>query len=106
MNTSHSECRNVIVQSGAFGEHSFAEVEFTGTDYSSDDLNPNTRVRSSKTGDRQYHSGQRQALHRDLAADDVRASILRPETVCKRPQLRLSLARRRGPGRVGGWGPA
>ena len=49
VNTSHSECRNLIVQSGAFGEHSFTEVEFTGTDYSSDDLNPNTRVRSSKT---------------------------------------------------------
>lgn len=49
VNTSHSECRNIIVQSDAFGEHSFTEVEFTGTDYSSDDLNPNTRVRSSKT---------------------------------------------------------
>ena len=49
VNTSHSECRNLIVQSGAFGEHSFTEVEFTGTDYSSDDLNPNTRVRSIKT---------------------------------------------------------
>ena len=49
VNTSHSESRNLIVQSGAFGEHSFTQVGFTGTAIDSDDPNPNARVRAEKT---------------------------------------------------------
>ena len=49
MNTSHSDSRNLIVQAGAFGEHSFTEVGFTGTAVGSDEPNPNTRVRADRT---------------------------------------------------------
>ncbi len=49
VNTSHSDSRNLIVQSGAFGEHSFTEVGFTGTAVGSDEPNPNTRVRADRT---------------------------------------------------------
>ena len=49
VNTSHSETRNLIVQAGAFGEHSFTSVSSTGTALSNDELNPNRRIRSTKS---------------------------------------------------------
>ena len=49
VNTDHSETARVIVQSGAYGEHSFTDVKFDGTAHSYDGVNPGLRVRAEKT---------------------------------------------------------
>lgn len=48
VNTSHSETRKLIVQSGAYGEHSFTTVKFEETKLSYDGINPGQRVRAQK----------------------------------------------------------
>ena len=49
VNTGHSETARVIVQSGAYGEHSFTDVRFDETAHSYDGVNPGLRVRAEKT---------------------------------------------------------
>ena len=49
VNTSHSETATVIVQSGAYGEHAFTDVNFDETTLSYDGINPGLRTRAQKT---------------------------------------------------------
>lgn len=49
VNTGHSETRTLIVQAGAFGEHSFTDVSFDETTYSYDGINPGLRTRAEQT---------------------------------------------------------
>ncbi len=49
VNTGHSETRSLIVQAGAFGEHSFTDVSFDETTYSYDGINPGLRTRAEQT---------------------------------------------------------
>ena len=51
VNTSYSESRSLIVQAGAFGEHSFTDVSFDETTYSYDGINPGLRTRAEQTTD-------------------------------------------------------
>ena len=48
VNTSSSQTRNLIVQSGAFGEHSFTDVKYEGTAISGDETNPKKRAHAAK----------------------------------------------------------
>ncbi|MCY4528334.1 MAG: hypothetical protein OXD46_04800 [Chloroflexi bacterium] len=49
VNTSSCETRSLIVQAGAFGEHSFTDVSFDETSYSYDGINPGLRTRAEQT---------------------------------------------------------
>ena len=51
VNTSSCETRSLIVQAGAFGEHSFTDVSFDETTYSYDGVNPGLRTRAEQTTD-------------------------------------------------------
>ncbi len=51
VNTSSCETRSLIVQAGAFGEHSFTEVSFDETTYSYTGVNPGLRTRAEQTTD-------------------------------------------------------
>ena len=51
VNTSSCETRSLIVQAGAFGEHSFTDISFDETTYSYDGINPGLRTRAEQTTD-------------------------------------------------------
>ena len=49
VNTSTGEARSLIVQAGAFGEHSFTEVLFEEETVNYDGVNPGQRGRADRT---------------------------------------------------------
>ena len=100
VNTGHSETRSLIVQAGAFGEHSFTDVSFDETTYSYDGINPRPSYPRRADHKLRVDDRQRQALHRRAPAIDLRTSRVRPRPLLQQSDLRIPLARRQGANRV------
>ena len=100
VNTNHSETRSLIVQAGAFGEHSFTDVSFDQTAYSYDGNNPGQRTRAEKTTSCASTTVNGKHFTVELPPDDLRTARMRPQPLLQRSQLRLPLARGQSADRV------